>query len=425
MLRIGVLGASFNPPTKGHSDVIKQALAHFDQVLLIPSASHPFEKKMVPLFYRLQMLDLFLEQWTKAQQSKIKIVNIEAIVRNLQPETGPIFTYDVLSILNTIYEGFNQPFDMQFIIGPDNNEKAVWQKFYRYQDIEKRWRLFVAQENMPVRSSDVRALCEHGYTVSKLRHKLEDKLEDNVIDYILKNQLYMAKGITTHSLENKATDMLLASCVFKIEDNELCILLEKTSSKTQSWGLPCIAINAIHSNLEVVVAHNLKSILGEKPKWIEQALTEGYAQNESNWHIAIVYFALCATLSEQEGFHWFNLKDISNLSFLPHHELLIAKCVERLQSKSLYTSLPLFLLKDEFTLTELQKAYEIVLGFKMEKKSFRRRLLDSNILVETGKHTRAKHRPAQLYRLKSDETYVFPRIIEGARKTEQTLLTTD
>lgn len=427
MLRIGVLGASFNPPTKGHSDVVKQALAHFDQVLLVPSASHAFEKKMVPLFYRLQMLDLFLEQWTKEKQGKIKIVNIEAIMQNLQVEEQPIYTYDVLNALDSIYKSFDQPFELHFIMGPDNRDPQVWQKFHRYQEIEQRWHLFIAEENVPVRSSDIRALCEAGYPKATLRKLLQDKLNDNVLEYVLKHQLYAQ--VTTPEqkvLENKPTDMMIASCAFKLDHHQLQILLEQTEQKGKSyWSLPCVVINAIHSNLEVMVAHNLKSILGTQPHFIEQAITEGYPQDEANWHIAVVYYALCANEKTPAGFEWFNIEDLHNLPLLPFHQALISKCVERLQSKSLYTSLPFFFLKDEFTLTELQKAYEIVLGFKMEKKSFRRRVLDANILIETGNRTHAKHRPAQLYRLNTAEPYVFPRIIEGARKVEATELATD
>ena len=40
-MKIGVLGASFNPPTRGHEDVVNQALLDFDEVLLVPSILHP------------------------------------------------------------------------------------------------------------------------------------------------------------------------------------------------------------------------------------------------------------------------------------------------------------------------------------------------------------------------------------------------
>jgi hypothetical protein len=77
----------------------------------------------------------------------------------------------------------------------------------------------------------------------------------------------------------------------------------------------------------------------------------------------------------------------------------------------------MYLVSEEFTLTDLQRAFEIVLGFKMEKKSFRRRWLDADLLETTGQSRRANHRPAQIYRVKSLQPYIFPRIIEGARET--------
>src|SRR5579872_6692796 len=112
MRRIGVLGASFNPPTKGHADVISQALEFFDEILLVPSLSHAFEKKLIPLNYRLEMLRLFLEQWPT--HHNIKVVDIESIMLYLQQQPRPIYTYDVLHVLNAVYESDQLPFEMHF-----------------------------------------------------------------------------------------------------------------------------------------------------------------------------------------------------------------------------------------------------------------------------------------------------------------------
>jgi len=52
---------------------------------------------------------------------------------------------------------------------------------------------------------------------------------------------------------------------------------------------------------------------------------------------------------------------------------------------------------DEFTLNELQKVYEAILGSTMDVKSFRRRILAAKILEETGKTKQTSRRPAALY----------------------------
>ena len=44
------------------------------------------------------------------------------------------------------------------------------------------------------------------------------------------------------------------------------------------------------------------------------------------------------------------------------HTKILVGCTERLKNKVLYTSLPIYLLPESFTLGELQKVYEIILG---------------------------------------------------------------
>lgn len=47
-----------------------------------------------------------------------------------------------------------------------------------------------------------------------------------------------------------------------------------------------------------------------------------------------------------------------------------------------YTSLPAFLLPEPFTLPELQRTYELVLGRALDKSAFRKRMLDAGFLQE-------------------------------------------
>lgn len=71
----------------------------------------------------------------------------------------------------------------------------------------------------------------------------------------------------------------------------------------------------------------------------------------------------------------------------------------RLRAKFGYTTIAFHLLPTTFTLTELQQAYEAVLGHAVDKRNFRRRMSLSRILADTGEQRRdGSHRPAALYR---------------------------
>lgn len=92
-----------------------------------------------------------------------------------------------------------------------------------------------------------------------------------------------------------------------------------------------------------------------------------------------------------------------------HVEILRAG-VERLRSKAEYTSLPAFLLAEPFTLPQLQRIYEVVLGRPVDKSGFRTRALAARFLAETGTVEGDSNRPAMGYRLLDrDMPAVFPR----------------
>ena len=73
--------------------------------------------------------------------------------------------------------------------------------------------------------------------------------------------------------------------------------------------------------------------------------------------------------------------------------------VQRLRGKLGYAPIGFQLLPKDFTLRQLQEVHEAVLGRKLNKDSFRRRMLDSGLLEATGeRESQAAHRPAELYR---------------------------
>jgi hypothetical protein len=89
------------------------------------------------------------------------------------------------------------------------------------------------------------------------------------------------------------------------------------------------------------------------------------------------------------------------------HGEILATAVERLRSKSEYSSLPAYLLPEAFTLPELQQAYEVVLGRSVDKSAFRTRVLSAEVLEETGEQRPTSNRPAALYRLKQPGGLTF------------------
>jgi hypothetical protein len=64
---------------------------------------------------------------------------------------------------------------------------------------------------------------------------------------------------------------------------------------------------------------------------------------------------------------------------------------------------------EEFTLSELRRAFERILNEKLDGRRFRRRILVADILKETGRRRRGGRRSARLYRFKNDAVAEFER----------------
>ena len=92
------------------------------------------------------------------------------------------------------------------------------------------------------------------------------------------------------------------------------------------------------------------------------------------------------------------------------HRRIVQQAVERLRAKVEYTSLPAYLLPPAFTLTDLQRGYETVLGRPLEKSAFRTRMLSVDWLEPVDRMRTGNFRPAQLYRVRQPgELVFFPR----------------
>ena len=183
--KIGIFGSAFNPPTLGHQDVLCQAATHFDRILLVPSASHAFSKKLLPFAERVAMLHCFLRE-ALVPDCELELCTLEETLLKNNPDT-PVYTFDLMEALEQQY---GETVELGFIRGPDNADPATWNRFYKAEEIEQRWNLFTAQERRSIRSSLVRELTASATSDDNRKKVLDGLLHPSVRDYILINKLY-------------------------------------------------------------------------------------------------------------------------------------------------------------------------------------------------------------------------------------------
>lgn len=201
MFRIGVLGSAFNPPTRGHVDVLQQAASQFDRILLVPSARHPFGKQSLPFEARVTMLQLLARDLDVP--CDIEICTLEADLA--AHRTDPVYTFDLLCALEEQLAVQYSDFKLTFIVGPDNADPEIWQNFYRANDITERWPLFTAQQNLNIRSTQVRDLLLQA--PDDLDSVLRQLVPEVIADYLQSQNLYQKSPLipppqfTSHDVE--------------------------------------------------------------------------------------------------------------------------------------------------------------------------------------------------------------------------------
>lgn len=214
-------------------------------------------------------------------------------------------------------------------------------------------------------------------------------------------------------------DAVLFTCH---EETLKVLLVERAEHPDKGkWGLPGGFIDESQDkSLEDTVMRKLREKTGVLPPYIEQLCTTGNDQRDKRgWSVTVCYTALIAHqvcekhIDTVSNVKWVSLKEAEQLSLAFDHQSLIQQAKARLRQKSLYSVVPGFALPETFTLPELQQVHEILIGQPIQKKSFRRRLEQADLLIETGEKRADRGRPAALYRLKpASKDYRFIRNLE-------------
>lgn len=206
------------------------------------------------------------------------------------------------------------------------------------------------------------------------------------------------------------------NCIFTVIAGELHILLIQMKKKplTGRWALPGGLIRQTES-LDHAAVRILKEETGVSDVYLEQLYTFGLADRDPFGRVvSVAYFALIPagnvklrTIVKYAAVRWWRFRDLPSLAY-DHNEIaLYAK--RRLEWKIAYTNVAWSLLPTKFTLSELQKVYEAVLGRKLDKRNFRKKILALDLIESTGERTRrGAYRPAMLYRFRSRR----PKIVE-------------
>ncbi len=203
---------------------------------------------------------------------------------------------------------------------------------------------------------------------------------------------------------------LTVDCViFCLVNGELNVLLiQRTNEPFKgAYALPG-GYNAVGDTTRDALQRVLTTKVGISPDdlpLVEQLYAFDTVARDPRGHaVSVTYIALVHNIELRQteatqSPEFYPVNDLPQLAF--DHQAIITHALERLRMRITATNAIYTMLPNQFTLTQLQTAYEAILGHKLDKRNFRKKFLSFEILEPTDHYQQdGAHRPALLYRFK-------------------------
>lgn len=198
-------------------------------------------------------------------------------------------------------------------------------------------------------------------------------------------------------------------CVlFGFDNGELKILLIERNEEPFKdwWALPGNLIGESES-VEQSASRILHELTGLSDIYMEQYYTFGEVNRHPQGRvITVAYYAMLRLGGDKalkplttyaKRAQWVNVKELPKLGF--DHQHIFDKGLEKIKRRIKHLPIAFELLPEKFTLTQVQNVYELILGKKLDKRNFRKKILSFGVLKELDeKQKGVSFRAATLYK---------------------------
>jgi 8-oxo-dGTP diphosphatase len=209
-----------------------------------------------------------------------------------------------------------------------------------------------------------------------------------------------------HTYEHPRPALTVDCVVFGLDEQELKVMLIQRALAPfeGKWALPGGFVR-LDETVAEAARRELEEETGLRDVFLEQLYTFSAVDRDPRERVvSVAHYALVNlrdhsvhAATDASAAAWFGVHDVPTLAF--DHAEILQTALERLRGKLRYQPIGFELLPKKFTLSQLQRLYELVLERELDKRNFRKRVLAMDLLVELDEVEQdVAHRAARLYR---------------------------
>ncbi len=215
-----------------------------------------------------------------------------------------------------------------------------------------------------------------------------------------------ATGRYCYDYPRPAVTVDIVLFAFEAADLQLLLVARAKEPFANQWALPGGFVE-MDEPLDAAARRELLEETGFSAHYVEQLHAFGTPDRDPRGRtISIAHLALASAeevaqmppraADDAVAARWWGIDTLPSLAF--DHAQIVTLASDRLRASIERPETSRALLPATFTLSTLQRLHERILGVSLDKRNFRRKLMDSMWLQESGDYSTAGHRPARLYR---------------------------
>lgn len=200
--------------------------------------------------------------------------------------------------------------------------------------------------------------------------------------------------------------------IFGFDAGELKVLLIERGIEPfkGKWALPGGFVRMDEST-EECARRELHEEAGLENVYIEQLYTFSDVRRDPRGRVITVAYYALVKLSDYkvkagddaQNARWFPISEVPALAF--DHDMILRVALTRLRGKIRYQPIGFELLADKFTIPELQTLYETILEVQLDRRNFRKKILDTGLLIDHKETVKGVPHKGALYYSFDKEKY--------------------